>query len=477
MGRWPEAIECAKRALLLAPADPDCLIAYAQCLIAVGARGEALKVTEQLSVTRLERADLNDALGTLLTFCEAPARALPLHERAVALDPGNGVYLYNLAAAQRMSGMFAQAEVSLDKLIAAAPRDARAYYMRSDLRTQTAEHNHIEEMAARLQEFFWEPPGEIMLCFALAKELEDVSRFEESFAHLQRGCARQRALISYDVKEDVATIDRIVARHTAATLGPAQGGEGAECLFVMGLPRSGTTLVERILASHSAVRSAGESPTFPAETIRAVQGRAQRPMGKLEFIERALEIDPYVLGQAYLEAANPRPRRAGRIVDKQPLNYLYAGLIARALPGARVIALARDPMDNCYAMYKTLFNGAYPFSYDLSDLGHYYIAWHRLIRHWQSVLQERLLIVHYEDLVGNQHQVSQRILTHCGLDWEDACLAFDAQAGAVTSASAVQVRRPMYPSSIGKWRCFARQLAPLVRILDEHRGGCDWRFD
>jgi tetratricopeptide (TPR) repeat protein len=463
--------------------DPEGLIAHAQRLLAVGARAEALDLANELARVPLARAEWNDAVGSLLTFCEAPIRALPFHERAVTLAPGNTLFLYNLAAAQRMSGEFAAAEANLDRIIVAEPHDARAWYMRADLRTQTVEHNHIEELTARLEDRPLNPHGEIMLCFALAKELEDVSRYEESFAYLGRGCARQRALMRYDVNEDVATLARIVERHDSAALGLRAGAQTApveqptgadQCLFVLGLPRSGTTLVERILASHSAVRSGGESPAFPAEAVQRCTGR---PIDKREFVARSLEIEPRALGEAYLAAARPPSAAGARWVDKQPLNYLYAGLIARALPRARIVALAREPMDSCYALLKTLFTGAYPFSYDLADLGRYYVAWHRLMRHWQAVLGERLLIVHYEDLVQNQEQVSRRLLAHCGLEWQETCLAFDAQPGAVTSASAVQARRRLYSTSVGKWRRYERQLAPLARILDAHRPHGGWRFE
>jgi Sulfotransferase family len=235
-------------------------------------------------------------------------------------------------------------------------------------------------------------------------------------------------------------------------------------------------MLERILASHSQVHAAGELQAFPTETIKAVQRNAGRAIGKLEFVERALDTDPRALGRAYLAAAHPQAAEKVRWVDKQPLNYLYAGMIARALPRARIIALARDPIDSCFAMYKTLFAGAYPFSYDLSDLGQYYAAWHRLMRHWQAVLGERLLIVHYEDLVDDQEPVTREILAHCGLDWENACLAFQEQRSAVTTASAVQVRQGMYSSSIGKWRRFERQLAPLTEFLERHKPIGGWRL-
>jgi len=458
-------------------ADVEATLQAARSLLAAGARAEALDMAERLASDPVDRADWSDALGTLLTFCEAPARALPFFERAVALAPESAVYRYNLATAQRMTGALAAAEANLDKVIAAAPLDAHSYHTRADLRTQTPEHNHISEMIARLPQIAKDPRNEIMLCFALAKELEDVARYEESFVYLQRACSRHRRSMRYDVADDVAVMDRIAQRHDVRALAARRGEGGAESLFVLGLPRSGTTLVERILASHSAVRSAGELPTFPAETVKAVQRSAGRVVTKLEFADYALAVDPRALGQAYLAAARPRAPESDRFVDKQPMNYLYAGLIARALPQARIVALAREPLDICYAMYRTFFTGAYPFSYDLSDLARYYVAWHRLMRHWQATLGAQLLIVHYEDLVENQESVSRRILAHCRLDWEAACLAFEQQPGAVTTASAVQVRRRMYTSSVGKWRRFERQLAPLARILEAQEPAGGWRFD
>jgi hypothetical protein len=321
---------------------------------------------------------------------------------------------------------------------------------------------------------FRNPQDEITLCFAIAKELEDVSRYGMSFQYLKRGCDLQRRQITYDVTDDIATIDRLIQLHNHAALDSGGGFETEECIFVLGLPRSGTTLVERIVSSHSTVHAAGELQAFPTEAIRAVQRRTGRAVGKLDFVELALEVDPTALGHAYIGATRPQTGRKPRFVDKMPLNYLYAGLIHRALPRAPIVALAREPMDSCYAMYKTLFAGAYPFSYDLCDLGRYYAAWHRLMRHWRSLLGKSLLIVQYEDLVANQEAVSRRILEHCGLPWEDACLAFHEQKTAVTTASAVQVRRPIYSSSLGSWRHYEQELAPLAAVLSQAEPPAGW---
>jgi tetratricopeptide (TPR) repeat protein len=476
-GRWTEAEECARRAVSMAPNDPASILTLGQSLLALGRRGDAYAAALRVASLQPREAELNDAVGTLLTHCDDALRAVPFFERAVARAPARTDYLYNLAAAQRMTGDVAGAESSLDRAIAAAPGDVQAHYMRADLRTQSVESNHVGEMKRLMDRGrFTDPRSEVMLCFALAKELEDLERYDESFSYLRRGCDLQRRMMAYNVLDDVATIDRIVQLHDSAMISRTSGTEGHQAIFVIGLPRSGTTLVEQILGSHCGVHAAGELQAFPLETLKAVGRACGRPVGKLEFVERSREIEPNELGRAYLEAAGCRHFQKARFVDKQPLNYLYAGLIARALPGARFIAVAREPMDSCYAMYKALFTNAYPFSYDLHDLARYYTAWHALLRHWQAVLGDRLLTVQYEDLVADQETVTRRILAHCGLGWEAACLEFHQRRGAVSSASAVQVRRPLYSHSVGKWRHFERQLTPLAAHFTQHEPAGGWRL-
>lgn len=235
----------------------------------------------------------------------------------------------------------------------------------------------------------------------------------------------------------------------------------------MGLPRSGTTLVDRILGSHSAVYSAGESSAFPSAAVAAVTELARGPVKKLDFAEIALKLDFARLGVAYVERTRPRTGHTPKFTDKRPLNCLYAGMIHAALPAARFIVLRRDPMDNCYAMYKTLFAAEYPFTYDLGDLSRYYLAWDRLMRHWETVLGSSWLTVQYEELVREPESVSRRMVAHCGLNWEPQCLNFHLDNSAVTTASAVQVRRAINADSIGNWRHYAEQLAPLARDFGE----------
>ena len=470
------ACECAAHAVRLSPSAPIFLVHYGQCLVATGQRREALEAAGRAAAMNSTGADCDDALGTSLTFCEEPARALSFFMRAVVLSPHDSNFLYNLATAQRMTGDFLGAETSLNRVIAIRPDDIQAYHTRASLRDQTLEANHIEEMTRLLQRGLRTPLEEITLCYSLAKELEDVGCYQKSFDYLKRANDLQRRQFKYDVGDDVALIDRVIQLHDRSAVRVNGGFETDECIFVIGLPRSGTTLVERILASHSDVTAAGELQAFPNEMLKAVRAQAGGAMGRLDFVQRALDVDPAALGRMYINATRPQTGKTPHFVDKLPLNYLHAGLIRRALPRARILALVREPMDSCYAMYKTLFTGAYPFSYDLSELGRYYAAWHRMMRHWRDALGDNLLIVQYEDLVARQEDVSRRILAHCGLEWQDACLAFQNQKSAVTTASAVQVRQAMYSSSIGKWRNLELELCPLIETLRHYEPPDGWRF-
>jgi tetratricopeptide (TPR) repeat protein len=464
-GRTADALALLERATIYAPGQPAYLLHYGQALAASGRRRDALAIATRLAGLPLSGASTFDALGTLYAYCDEPLHASHMFARAVAGAPTNSDFLYNLATAQRMVGKLEEAESTLDQVIAAKPGDYGAYYTRSDLRTQTADRNHVAELKGVLNTPGLPRAAQISLWFALAKELEDTAAYAESFEYLKRGCDAHRNSMSYSVADDVETIDQLIRKHGPT---PVEGGlTSQEPIFVIGLPRSGTTLVERILGAHSQIHAAGELDAFQREIVRSVAIRSGgRRISKLEFVERSLEIEPAELGRAYIEATRPQTGRTPRFVDKTPLNYLYVSLIRRALPNARIILVLRDPMDSCYAMYKTLFSAAYPFTYNLSELAIYYRAWRRLMNHWETVAGDSLLVLHYEELVADVDSVGRRMIAHCGLQWEEACLSFHSLQLPVSTASAVQVRKPVYATSIGKWRHYAAQLDELRRKLD-----------
>jgi hypothetical protein len=250
---------------------------------------------------------------------------------------------------------------------------------------------------------------------------------------------------------------------------PAATSRNARPWFVLGLPRSGTTLVERILGSHSRLASLGEIDGFAFALMRLTAGG---PPGKLALIERSAGIDHGRLGEIYRDTQASYGVAAAGLIDKTPQNFLYLGLIALALPEARIVHLRRHPLDSCHAMFKTLFRMGYPYSYSLDDLGHYYLAYHRLMAHWRAALPGRFIDIDYETLVEDTEGTTRRMLDHGGLAWEAGTLEFHRSAAPVATASAVQVRQPVYRSSLRRWQAHVEALAPLAEFLTANGVDC-----
>jgi Flp pilus assembly protein TadD len=457
-GRPDAAIVCADRAVALLPKDPVALILRAKCLLVSGEARGAFESAEAAARIIGDAPEALDALGAMFGLLGLHAKAKPLFQRAAAARPDIAQYLFNLAATERMTGALKDAEAHCDLAIARDRHYGLAHYLRSDLRIQTAERNHIEEMEALIDEGKLSDPGKVLLRFALGKECEDLERDDRAFEHVEAGCALQHRLLGSDPAAGLAEIDGIIRAHTRRGLDTAPAGySGAAPVFVTGLPRTGTTLVERIIASHSAMHSVGETGVFAAEMHRAM---TKSPTGS----------DLAGIGERYMDAAAALRVPAGaRFIDKTLENYLYCGLIHAALPAAKIILVQRHPMDSCWAIYKAHFRGKFPFSYDQIELAHYYLAFRRLSQHWREILPPDVLLeVNYEDIVKDQAAASRKIIRFIGLPWQDDVMRFHESPAPSATASAVQVRRPVYASSVGKWRRHPVRLAPLrARLLRE----------
>ena len=384
------------------------------------------------------------------------------YDRAVALAPQSSQFIFNRASVRRFIGDMEGAETDYDRVIARTPSDYEAYKNRAELREQTAARNHVAQLEALAARNFPDWRGEVQIRYALAKEYEDLGEYTKSFEHLRRGARKRREHLKYDVARDVATVDWIMSAFPGGPADLAQGAVEESPIFIVGLPRSGSTLVERILGSHSLVSSAGELDCFALSLIDAVKERSGRAqVSRQDLVALSATLDFVTLGRDYLRRARAAFVGGGRFIDKMPLNYLYCGLIRRALPNAKIVHVARHPMAVGYAMYKTLFKDGYPFSYDLSEIGRYYVAYRRLMEHWRAAMPRAIHELNYEDLVADQHLETRKLLEYCGLDWEEACVAFHQNPAATTTASASQVRRPLYDSSVSQWRHYEKELAEL----------------
>lgn len=426
--------------------------------------GQTRAALAQLAVLESQSAPDPLLLGRIAeihTQCGSHAEAHRCLSTASKLAPADTRILFNLAASEIALGKLDAAEARLDRVIELEPTDFDAWYNRATLRRQTRERNHVAALEAVIARHA--PRGDVALGYALAKELEDLGEYARAFDYLERGAAARRAQLSYRVEMDLEAIEAIIQSFdgSAAAATRADAGTGRDAIFIVGLPRSGTTLVDRILSSHPQVESLGELNDLPLAVMRA----AGKAPDRRTLITQAARCDMAALGRDYLSRIEGYGRAKPRFIDKTPLNFLYLGLIARALPGARVIHLRRDPLDSCHAMFKTLFRMGYPFSYDQTDLGRYYGAYSRLMDHWRARLPHGFLEVDYETLVGAQEAATRRLLDYCGLEFDRACLHFHENASPTSTASAAQVREPIHSRSVRASRREGVRLGPLRQVL------------
>jgi Tfp pilus assembly protein PilF len=454
-GRLDAAMVCADRAVAHSPQNPITHIMRAKCLFFSGEPAQALAAAEIAGKIVGDAPQALDALGAIFGLLEQHGRALELFRRAVAARPDVPQYLFNLAATERMTGMLDAAEAHCDAAIALDRHYGLAHYLRADLRIQTADRNHVAEMDALIEQGGLSHSSEVMVRFALAKECENLGRHASAFDHVDAGSTLQRRLTGYDGNAEIAEIDGIIRTQTRAWLGSRPPGFlTADPVFVVGLPRTGTTLVERIVASHGAMVSAGETGTFAVELRRAMKTAPGY-------------LDPADIGSRYVGAITAfRTPPNQRFVDKTLQNYLYCGMIHAALPRAKIILIKRRPMDACWAIHKAHFQGKFLFSYGQVELADYFLAYRRLARHWKQTLPSHALMdVNYEDIVSHPEAESRRLIDFIGLAWDERVLRFHESQSPSATASAVQIRRPIYTTSVGKWRHHIARLQPLRRRL------------
>jgi thioredoxin-like negative regulator of GroEL len=463
------ALTHAKRALALSPERQDVRLVDAEMLMYCGQIAEAILALKGIN------QDARNDLATTKRLC-ALYTQLGRHEEAYgcalrvkAFDPEQINHLYLLASAAIAMGKIDEAETLLDKIVRKAPQEGDIYYNRAGLRKQTAERNHVRQIRESLGKTSKTDPRYAPLCYALGKELEDLGEQDEAFSCFANGAAARKARLSYRVADEVDAATHIVNTFSAQWWeNTPAGDDAASPVFILGLPRSGTTLVDRITSAHSQVSSLGEVNDFAYGVMR--EGFLAK--NKFDLIERTARADMHNLGSQYWRSLRGYGEAGPYLIDKTPANYLYLGLIAKALPKARIIHVRRHPLASGYAMFKTLFRMGYPFSYALDDIGHYYLAYHRLMAHWRGLFGERILDIQYENLVDHQEAVSREIIDHCALQWEAACLDFHRNAAPTATASATQVRQPIYRSALDLWRHHEKALQPLRTILEAGGVSC-----
>jgi len=400
------------------------------------------------------------------TLLGAHDRALPFLKRAVDAAPFDASSQYGLGAAYLFMGQFDDARRHLREAVRLQPRHFMAWYSLVDIDRQTPEANYIPQIEALLP-----GPDELgnrtlHVGHALAKTYEDFGDYETAFDWLVKGKAVRRTRATYsDANEDAL----FAAAPATLTGGKGAGFPDESPIFIGGMPRSGTTLVESILAAHPSVRACGETGIMPA-LVKHASGGSARHILDPDNLREITGADMTMLGRAYIEATQPLAGDAPRFTDKTPLNILYAGIIRRCLPNARIICVRRNPLDSVISFYRTMFVGTphvYPSVYDLETAARHYVRFHRLADHWREVMPaDRYREIRYETLVGDQEGETRGLLDFAGLPFDAATLNFHEAAGVVSTASAVQVRKPIYTSALGRSKRYGDRLAPAIKVLE-----------
>ena len=458
-------------AMELDPGRYDAAVELAEFYMWQNRFGDAATLLEQYTSQMQNSPKYLDRSAMVLMNIGLPGRAWPLLKRANELQPGVDSLQARLAECAVFVGEMDVARSTYAALLATHPYHQRNHYEYSKL-VRARDDSHIVQMKEVLKKTQNEPERNIFLYYALAKELEDLEVWQESFEFYKKAGDAARSQSTYDVAADVDLVAQMIETCSAEWLSGAttkvdDSGDAPAPIFIVGLPRSGTTLTERILSSHSQVESCGES-FFLRDAIKAVSGVKSSTAMSPEIVVAASTKPPQDIAKAYLGAIRYRLSGAPMFIEKLPENELFLGFIARAFPAAKLVLQVRNPMDSCFALYKQSY---FRYAYSLDDLARYFVAHHQLVTHWRDVLGDRLVEVEYERMVTNTEHETRRLLDELGLDFEPACLEFEKNVAASNTASTVQVREKTHTRSVRRWTRYEKELATLREELQ--RAGID----
>ena len=468
MGRLQEAQASYGAAIDANPVFVEALCNRGYLEWTLGRPADALASYDRALAIDPGQVEAHNVRAIALTSLNRPLDALAAYDAALALKPDFADALGNKGMLLAELGLLEQARAALEAAIDLDPANIRAYYNLTLCRKMAAGEPRVRAMEA----LAGDPGGfslddQIFLHYALAKAYADVGDAAAAFAQLETGARLKRGSVVYDEAQAIARLDQTRQAYPQARLDALAGAgdPSTQPIFIVGMPRSGSTLIEQILASHPQVFAAGESDLLP------------RAMSSLGVDAGALLADPDAtsaraarafgdVGQAYATMLAHVAPEAARVTDKALENFAALGLIHLALPNAKIIHTRRDPIDTGLSCFQKLFGGDLPYTYDLGELGRYHRAYARLMDHWRAVLPAGVMLeVDYEAATADLEGEARRIIDHCGLDWDDRCLDFHQTRRWVHTASAAQVREPIYRSSVGKWRAYEPFLGPLIEAL------------
>jgi len=464
-GRVREAAAQMRQAAAMLPDDVELLVRVAQGLSRLGETKAARGCMAHPIVATTRSGPALTALAHVCQGLGLNAEALQLMDRARVTGYDNPDFRYFRALQLQFNGLMEEAEEEMERCLRMGPTFGRASLSLARIRRQTPESNHVGFIRSRLASVAPGSEDHAAFEFALHKELDDLGQLDDAWAALERGNAVMAARMPYDAAAEERLFDRIIECFDADFLArPGETFHGPMPIFVVGMPRSGTTLIERILGNHSQVTAAGELSDMPKQ-LRWAADRHGHPLLDDPLLDAIPTLDFAALGRRYLEQTQWRADGRPFYVDKLPPNFMLAGCIRRALPGARIVHMQRDPMDVCFSNYRAMFGDAYAYAYDFDRLAHHHAQYARLMRHWREAMPGFVFDVPYTDLVRDTEATCRRLLAFCGLEFEPGCLDHTRNTTSVATLSSAQVRKPIHAGALGEWRRYEAQLRPLRALL------------
>ena len=466
-GRYRMATRLLQNAVKLAPDYFAAWVELSRALTEFEQLDEARDAIAQ--VIRLESglAYPYVLLGNLESKAGDYEAAVTAFETALNKQADNGGALAGLGHALKTIGRQEQAIDRYRSCVQSYPAFGEAWWSLANLKTFRFSDDEVAVMEQHVDQERLNDETRVNINFALGKAYEDRSDYDKAFHRYDSGNKLRRAHENYDPVQNEALHDQIIEAITPQFIeeNAAHAEQRNDPIFIVGLPRSGSTLIEQILASHSQVDGTHELPDLP-RVIRTINQWQIHGKGYPVAVPLLEPVHIKELGEQYLNATDRYRKGAPRFTDKMPNNFSMVGLLALILPNAKIINARRHPLDSCMGSYKQLFYRGQSFTYDLVELGEYYLEYQRIMDHWNKILPGRVLDVHYENMVVNQEEETRRLIEFCELPWEDACLRFYETERAVNTASSEQVRQPIYSKSINAWRRFENHLGPLVEVLE-----------
>lgn len=470
---YVKARELFEKSISLAPNNVRVLAYFSQALTQLGEQNEARVLADRAASLTLNNAHVADTLGVIYSRLGLHEKAIRCFRQAVSLDTKPANYYYNLAASLQFLGDFEAAKIAYAESLSRDPELYKALASLVSLEKQSEEKNKINALLVSYQRWKKDSDATLYIGHALAKTYEDLGDYSTSFEWLKKAkSAKLSTTDSFSFEDLFSAAQAPVKSNNSSdkTLEAPSDKLASSPIFVVGLPRTGTTLVDRILSSHSDVTSGGELNTFP-ELIKQATNTESNLVLDAQTLSKANTLKLNNVGEQYIEATNALRPNATRFTDKMPFNFFYAKLILEALPNARIIVLRRGAMDSCLSNYRQLLttqHSYYDYTYSLKTTAQFYRQFDQLMRHWRASLpSNRFMEVQYEDIVFNQQATTEKLLNFCDLSWNDACLRFHENKAPVSTASSVQVRQPLYSGSIGRWKRYGNLLDELKDNLGD----------